>query len=65
MAILPERLKIQLLTHDVNEGKAESICNCIAKVQPAFRRGLNSMDEERVAGQGPTLNKCLRTCIAF
>jgi len=35
----PGTIKIQLMTHNCQRGKVESICNCIAKVQPALGKG--------------------------
>jgi hypothetical protein len=37
----PGTTKIQLLTPQVNEGKVEPACNCIAKVLPAFGGVIN------------------------
>ncbi len=46
MAILPERLKIQLLTHEVNEGTLSQYVTVLRSYSLPFGGGY-SMDEEK------------------
>ncbi|PSL29790.1 hypothetical protein CLV42_106125 [Chitinophaga ginsengisoli] len=64
MAILPERLKIQSLTHEVNEGTLSQYITVLRKYSPPFS-GVDAMDKERRQAERLTLKKCLRTSFTF
>ncbi|SDG71764.1 hypothetical protein SAMN04488121_1068 [Chitinophaga filiformis] len=63
MAILPERLKIQLLTHEVNEGTLSQYVTVLRSYSLPFGGAIQWM--KKSGRPALTLKKCLRTSFTF